>query len=104
MGGIDEFLEYRSKEHNWSKKTFVETYARLFKLPDIYNREFKIIKNKAELHYPKFPKESFYRDVKVIGDESKGKLLIDNEKDKLEIEHNDGVKLLKNIIKDMGSG
>lgn len=87
MGGVNQFLDYRLTQHNWCKKNFIETYIRLSK-SDLSHREFKILKSKAQIDYPKYPLENFYDyDVKVIGNETQGRLMIESMKQTLGLEY-----------------
>ncbi len=106
MGGVNQFLDYRMNQHNWCKKAFIETYINKSKSEGIYKKDFQIIKNDAQIQYPKYPPELFYRnDVKVIGDQAQGKeMLIEMEKD-LAIEYKHGeVISIKDVMDNLKIG
>jgi len=78
MGGIEAFLEYRNKENNWCKTTFILTYNRLLQMGFYKNQKSEIMICDYEKLYPRSPYESFLNSIIIIGDQQEGKLLLSN--------------------------
>jgi hypothetical protein len=87
MGGVNQFLDYRLTQHNWCKKNFIETYLRLSK-QDLQYKDFRILKSDAQIRSPKYPPELFYDyDIKIIGNENHGRIMIESMKKTLGLEY-----------------
>jgi hypothetical protein len=101
MGGIDDFVDYRDKSNQWCHKDFIERYIRYKSKDFLMNAKPEILLNGIERMYPTYPRDSFYMNLKIIGDQQKGmQLLEDIKTDKLQIENNSELKQIGDVMKD----
>lgn len=75
MGGWDEFCEAKARDPYWTHKDFVERYIRYSKI-NVQTKP-KVLKGYNEKYYNKIID---YNKIKVIGDESKALVMIENIK------------------------
>jgi hypothetical protein len=100
MGGIDEFVKYRNESNQWCHKDFIERYIRHGSKDFIENAKPEIMINDMERMYPTYPRESFFNNVKMIGDQQKGIQLLENIKSEiLQIEKKPEFKNAGDVIK-----
>jgi len=102
MGGWDDFCESKSRDSHWTHKDFIKRYVAYAKMNYLVKPE--VLKGFNEKYYKK---AIDYDNIKVIGDESKSKLLIENIKEDLAklIEYKQSVsdepQTIADIIKEM---
>lgn len=100
MGGIDEFVNYRNRENQWCHKDFITRYVRHKSLDFVKDAKPEILINEFERIYPTHPKESFYMNLKMIGDQQKGQSLLEDIKNnKVQIENKPELKQIGDVMK-----
>jgi hypothetical protein len=101
MGGIDEFVKYRTESNQWCHKDFIERYSRHMSKDFVGNAKPEIMINDFERMYPSYPRSSFLNNVKMIGDQRKGMQLLESIKsESLQLENKPETKQIGNVMKD----
>jgi hypothetical protein len=97
MGGIDDFVHYRQENNHWCRKDFIERYDRLYQSSK--QKQPEILLNEIERIYPSYPQSK--SNIKIIGNPTQGKLLLEKAEDTRPILKNGKeMKQIGDIIKD----
>lgn len=88
MGGIDIFVGYKNDNNTFAHKDFVKHYTRLLRTGFFKNTKPEPLLCEQDRMYPKYPQDYFVQSLMIIGDQTKGKILLEDAlQSKQQIEH-----------------